>query len=222
MVSSQFRLLTFRRFAVDEEARSLAEQLTDAGFTPTVVLDAPVQDPLIVGNGQVWYLVKLPQAEFEHAESAMMEQAESVARDMPHEHYLQGFSDEELIAILIKPDEWSSQDAAWAQELLRQRGKPVHAEALRMIREARLDELRQEAPSQTPWIVFGYISAFLGGFFAIAIGWYLNTAKRTLPDGERVHVYRAEDRRHGARMVFIGIPLFLAAIGLRIWSAFNR
>ncbi|MFZ1693192.1 MAG: hypothetical protein WAT74_08360 [Flavobacteriales bacterium] len=212
----------FRRFSHLEEAADFASELEALGFEAETVIDAPFQDPLIVGNGTVWHLVKLDPAQFELAEAALLTKAGGATYEVPDDHYLHGFSDEELTSILIKPDEWSAEDAIWAQELLRQRGKPVSAEALRMVRETRLEDLRQEAPPQTPWIFFGYVSAFLGGFLGIAIGWYLNTSKRTLPNGERVHVYRREDRVHGARMVFIGVPLFAAAIGRRFWYAFSR
>ncbi len=209
----------FRRFGRAAEAAEFADELSALGFESEIVVDAPYQDPLIVGNGTVWHLVKLHPDLFDQAEAALLEKASQAKHDFPDDHYLHQFSDEELAGILVKPDEWSPQDAVWAQELLRQRGKPMSIEAIHLVREARLEDLRQEAPGQTPWIVFGYISAFLGGFFGIAIGWYLNTAKRTLPNGERVPVYRREDRRHGARMVLIGLPLFLIALGLRIWYA---
>ncbi len=46
----------------------------------------------------------------------------------------------------------------------------------------------------------------------VFIGHHLNTAKKTLPNGERVYVYNAEDRSHGKWIYFIGIVMFLFVI----------
>ena len=86
-----------------------------------------------------------------------------------------------------------------------------------LLREVRADDHL----SQTPFIVVGYIAALLGGLIAVAIGWYINTAKRTLPNGERVYVYRASDRRHAARIFSLGILIFLGWFALRLWSMFK-
>lgn len=210
MAASRPTLRVFRRFNHAEEARDFADALTAMGFQPRYQIDAPVQDPLIVGNGQVWHLVKLPPEAFDRAEAALLEQARTEEQDIPSDHYLHGFSDAELTEILVKPDEWSANDAVLAQSLLRQRGKPVSADAIQLIRKARMDDLRAEQEPQTAFIVLGYVSALLGGLVGIAIGWHINTAKRTLPNGERVPVFGARDRWHAARIFIIGAVMLLA------------
>ena len=211
----------FRRFSDQDEAESFTIDLKARGFRAEYVLNAPVQDPLFVGNGMVRYLVTLPTDEFERAEKLLLEEAGSNMDEIPADHYLHDFNDRELMEVLVKPDEWSADDVVMAEHLLRERGMPVSSDAVDIMREARLSDLRKEAPPQTPFIVVGYIAALLGGLIAVAIGWYINTAKRTLPNGERVYVYRASDRRHAARIFSLGILIFLGWFALRLWSMFK-
>lgn len=209
--------LTFRRFSDAEEAVTFCEELRGLGFNPEYKRDAPIQDPLLVGDGMTWYLVKLPKTEFEGAERALLGKAEHEQLDIPAEHYLHEFSDQDLMEILIKPDEWSADDAVLAQILLRQRGKPVSPEALELIRTTRMETLREKALSPKGHIIVGYVFAILGGLIGLAIGWHINTSKRTLPNGEQVPVYTSGHRRHGARIFIIGLVTSLFWVGFRIW-----
>ena len=207
----------FRRFTHVEEATTFAIQLAALGFSPSQVMDAPVVDPLFVGNGTIWHLVKLPGEDFDRAETALLEMARGEEEDVPADHYLQSFTDRELMEVLVRPDEWSADDAVWAQQLLRQRGKPVSSEAIELLRKARVDDLRAEEPAQTPWLFLGYVLALLGGLLGIIIGWYINTSKKTLPNGERVSVYGPQDRKHGARIFILGLVMLVLWLAVRIW-----
>ncbi|MCW3109501.1 MAG: hypothetical protein JWQ09_4007 [Segetibacter sp.] len=67
------------------------------------------------------------------------------------------------------------------------------------------------------WIYVGYASAIFGGLFGIIIGWTLAYFKKTLPDGQRVYVYREEERKHGNRMLIISIVSFIFWIICQWW-----
>lgn len=209
---------TFRRFSDLDEARAFAEELNVLGFHAAYESDTPVQDPLFVGNGMTWHLVKLPNKEFEPAERALLDRAVQERVDIPADHYLHQFNDQELMEILLKPDEWSAEDAVMAQTLLRQRGKPVSPDAIEVIRASRAEQLREKDPSPRGYIIAGYVFAFIGGLIGLVIGWHINTSKRTLPNGERVPVYASQDRKHGARIFIIGVVAFVIWSGLRLWS----
>lgn len=211
----------FRRFTDQEQAEAFMTRLQDLGLSPQLLVDRPAVDPLLVGDPAIWYLVKLPGPVFEQAEATLLADAESDGGEVAPDHYLHGFSDEELMDVLVRPDEWSPEDAHGARILLRERGKPVAAATIHALRKARLDDLRGEAPPQSVFLVVGYASALLGGILGIAIGRYINTAKRTLPNGERVPVYRREDRLHGARIFFLGLITFTIWGGWRLWRLYQ-
>ena len=44
------------------------------------------------------------------------------------------------------------------------------------------------------------------------IGWYLWSFKKTLPDGERIFAYSYKDRRHGKRIFYLSIIVFVLNI----------
>lgn len=119
-------------------------------------------------------------------------------------HYLLQFTDEELIDVLAKRDEWHADDFLLAREILNQRGFNITDKDIAILTRNRMDILRKpEQPSQTTWIIIGYVSAFLGGLLGIFIGWHLASQKKTLPNGERIYEYNAEDRQH-AKIIFYG------------------
>ena len=138
------------------------------------------------------------------------------------DHYLHGFSDAELMDILLHSDEWSMEDVFGAQQVLGQRGKAVPDDLIAAARASRIRGLRNPAPPQTAFVVLGYVSALLGGLLGIAIGWYINTAMKILPNGERVPVYRIEDRQHGARLFAIGVTVALGLLAYRLVLILTR
>jgi hypothetical protein len=135
------------------------------------------------------------------------------------EHYLQGFTDKELVEVVAQYERWSPNDQVLARKILAERGKPISEELITVLREQRNEDLAGTEPPQTPFIVVGYVFAVLGGFLGIAIGWYMNMAKKTLPNGDKVYVYGERDRWHGKLIYFIGLVVLIAWIVLRIYRA---
>jgi len=66
--------------------------------------------------------------------------------------------------------------------------------------------------SQKVWIIAGYILALLGGLIGLFIGLQLLTYKKTLPNGDIVHVYSELDRKHGLIIIVIGVIMLTFSI----------
>lgn len=174
-----------------------------------------------MGTAGNMFGVKLPFADFGAAERALEEDIEN-ENEVPADHYLLGFTDQELTDVVFNEEEWGALDRHWARLILAERGKPVSDELLDTIRQKRLEDLRQQASPQNAFIVLGYISVALGGLLGIAIGYHLNTAKKTLPNGDRIYVYQERDRRHGKRMFFLGLVFFVVLLTLRLVNWFSN
>jgi hypothetical protein len=134
-----------------------------------------------------------------------MKQLENIDK----EYYLFDFTDEELIEIVEKQDEWNQYDYLLALRLLKERGKEIDSAFIDNIRKQRIRDLAMPEESQKNWIYAGYLIALLGGVLSIFIGWHLLTHKKTLPDGSRVYGYSVSDRKHGNRIFLLGIICFV-------------
>ncbi len=58
-------------------------------------------------------------------------------------------------------------------------------------------------------LILGFVSAFLGGFFAIGIGYYFAYSKRKDANNEKVYTYTYRTRIYGKWMMGIGIVFFI-------------
>jgi len=67
-------------------------------------------------------------------------------------------------------------------------------------------------------VIIGYISSLFGGAFGIFIGRHLMSHKRVLPNGDKVFDYSEKDRKHGKRIQYIGIIVFIALFILRFFE----
>ena len=137
--------------------------------------------------------------------------------ELPNDYYLLQFSQEELVDVVAKRDEWSAFDYLLAQKLLAERGQQLSTEEIQTLHEERNHELAQPEKSQTTLVAIGFLMAILGGLFGLFIGWHLANHKKTLPNGEQVYGYNEADRRSGKTILTIGLVIVLIAIGLRVY-----
>jgi hypothetical protein len=158
------------------------------------------------------FVVRLQPTDFETARHLEDQENEQATTNAAADHYQFSFSDEELFDVLTKPDEWSSYDVTLAGQLLRQRGRDVTPDTVRLLRQHRTAEMAKPEPSLKAWIAAGYLFALLGGFLGLVIGWHLRYHKKPLPDGRQVLAYSARDRQHGLRILLLGFFGLLLAI----------
>ena len=167
------------------------------------------------------FRIKLKKEDFEKADILLQQIFKTEIDSIDKDYYLFNFTNEELMEIIVKRDEWGQFDFLLAQKLLKQRGKEVKSEEIESLRIDRIDELARPEESQKTWISLGYVFAFLGGVIAIFIGWHLSRYKKTLPNGERVYAYCPSDRNHGSKIFIIGIICFVIEVSLRFLHYYN-
>jgi hypothetical protein len=200
---------------------ALAEELTQLLDGHNIEYDLEEQsfrfDPsLVLNNAAKEYAVKIRHEDFEKVNGLLKENEANNVDEIEKDYYLFSFSDDELMEVISKADEWSAFDVVLARKLLAERGKEISDQKISAIHVQRIEELKKPETSQLSWIIAGYLIA-LGGvllpFFVSAIGvfigWHLSTYKKTLPDGERVYGYSETDRMHGKRIFYLGIIVFV-------------
>ncbi|MCL6264879.1 hypothetical protein [Flagellimonas myxillae] len=209
----------FKKFPSLEQATELKKLLDKQGIDAILGDNIPPVDVTFSGTTlQHEYEVRIAQSDFESAEKVLEAQAEDLINQVDEDYYLFEYSDEELYEILLKADEWNEFDYTLAQKILTQRGKSIDKDLLKSLKNERLKQLAKPEESQRPWIIAGYVFAFLGGFLGLIIGYFLWTAKKTLPNGQKVHSYSEKDRKQGKYIFYIALIIFPVALILRAIS----
>jgi hypothetical protein len=209
--------LTYQRFNDIALANELAGQLDEHGIKYYLEEGPQVFNPsFALNNALKEYEVKIKAADFEKVNQLLRDDESKNTNNVDKDYYLFAFSNEELIDVITKADEWNAFDVVLARKILAERGKPFDDKAITAIKEKRIEDLKKPEPSQSGWIVVGYVFAVLGGFLGFFIGWYLFTYKKTLPDGERVYGYIESDRRQGKIIFYLSFIGLIVAIILKI------
>jgi len=220
--SSDFR--EFQTYASAEAAQSLLAALMKQGIDYRTSVDNGqlAFDPSFANNRLISkFIVKLRLTDFERGSHVLKALNANALSQVSSEHYLFKFSDEELFDIVMKPDEWSALDVTLATQLLRQRGRDISPDTLRLLRQHRVAELAQPDKDHRVWVAGGYLSALLGGLFGLMIGYQLYFHRKQLPDGRRVYAYSATDRAHGLRILVLGAVSLVGWIALRFGGWYN-
>ncbi len=207
----------YQSFISAEAAQPLIELLFKHGLLFETGYDKPAYDPKMTFNEtENRFVVRVKPADFEAARALEDEASEVLAATADPDHYLFSFSDEELFEVLVKRDEWSSFDVALAGRILRERGRDITPDTLRLLHQYRAVELTKPEAGQRISIIAGYVMALLGGIVGIIIGLNLLYAKKTLLDGTQGPAYSEADRAHGFRIVLLGFVMALVAVVVRV------
>lgn len=208
--------ITFQKFSDPGEALNLLDLLKEQQIEGVFEDCSASFDPTFSNSGlNKEYRVKLLKSDFEPARQLLLKLHASQLENVDPGYYLFDFTDEELIEILNKQNEWSHFDFLLAQKILKDRGKDFDPDEIEKLWKKRITELAVPERKQTGWIIFGYICALAGGLLGIFIGWYLSTHKKTLPNGNIVYAYSQPDRKHGSLILMLGVVSIIS------WSLFK-
>ncbi len=215
MAENQF--LTYQKFTDQSEAKELSDLMTKNNIDFQFEDTSASFDPTFTNSElSKEYRVKLKKQDFEKADKILIDISRQKLDIVDSDYYLFDFTDQELIEILVKSDEWGKFDYLLAQKILKDRGQEVSKELLETLRKQRIEELAKPEDGQRTWIIAGYVFSILGGLLGLFIGWHLLSHKKTLPNGDRVYGYSIEDRKHGNRIFILGIVFLVIWTSLRI------
>jgi hypothetical protein len=216
--------ITYQKFNDPALADELGGQLESHQIKYFIEKESRPFDPTYSFNESsvTQYAVKIKSEDFEKVNQLLKDDESEDVTEIGKDYYLYSFTDDELMEVITKADEWSPFDVVLARKLLAEKGKVLTDEAITAINEKRIEALKAPDPPQTYWIVVGYVCAFIGGLLGIFIGWYLMNYKKTLPNGERVYEYSERDRRHGRIIFYIGIVVLVLAVGYKLAGIFTN
>jgi hypothetical protein len=212
---------TFLSFNDPELAASVAEKLRASNIEVLIEKSTPLLDRSIIGNPIDQDIhIRLRRSDFQKGHRALEDYYKTQIDNVDSDYYLLSFSDNELIEIIQKPDEWGHFDYMLAQKLLKDRGLEIDESLRKKLKEDRIRELAEPEKADRFLLFLGYfLVIFLAGsIVSFFIGRHLLHSKRTLPDGQVIFSYRQSDRRHGNRIMIISATVFIIALGFLIIS----
>lgn len=171
----------------------------------------------VTDPSKIEYQILIQKEDFENAEKLITKYySENLV--IPEDYYLKEFKDEELTEIIYKKDEWNEFDYEVAKSLLKDRGILISETDIERINSERLEKLKTnyEKPNEVKnLIILGYIFSVIGFFASFVMSFFIFVSygvslvilklKKQLPNGERIHYFNAEDRKHGRRIFVLSL-----------------
>ena len=195
--------VTYRKFIFKDDALDLIEILKENNIDYVLDDNSSRLDSSFGNDDNTkQFVLKIEKENFEKVEELEEKSISKSLDNVDKSYYLFESSDEDLIEIVLKKEEWNKFDYLLAQKILKERGKEINQDLIKAINKRRVEDLKTEEVSPK-WLIFiGYLFSILGGFIGIFIGLYLMNYKKTLPNGETIYGFGKEDRNSG-KNVFI-------------------
>ena len=208
------KFLQFQKYNDPALAKTIGERLAAAGIQYELESQPQHLDPVFLGNTPEFSIdLKIAPEDFIRARAVLEAYYEAHLQNVDPSYYLFDFTDQELLDILAKPDEWGVFDYVLAQKLLIERGHSITHEFTEDLKAKRLRELAEfDDPASLGGSPLG-----LGGAVS---GYILATQKKILPDGSEVPAYSPRVRKR-RRMVFI-IAVFVLVVTLWAVLTYTR
>lgn len=158
----------------------------------------------IIGHARTndHYLVRLPKEEFATAQQLITKEVEK--NGVPADYYLRDFTDNELKDILYNVDEWSRQDVAAADILLRERKIDIDAQDVEEKKHLKVEAARKKNTISLPVLILFYVISPWSAVIPLATGLIIYFLKDTDRDGNSVYVFSDTYRQHGLILGVIG------------------
>ena len=203
----------YKTFTNHTEVKEFTELMDQNHIEYKVHKITPVLDPAFAGNTQNDNIViKIKPSDVEQVEQILLNEVDVNVEDLAPDYYLLLFTDDELMDVVVKKDEWNDFDYVLAQKLLKERGKEITPEVLEMIRRQRISELSKQNPYPGHWIIAGYVFSILGGLIGVFIGLMLIWDTKKLPGGAKIYAYDSKARRHGKMILAVGLIMLILTI----------
>lgn len=208
--------ITFERFSDRNSASDLEKILSENKIEFVIENNSLSFDPTFANNNfGKEFCIKIKEIDFGKVNKILSEKSKLDINEINPDYYLLKFSDEDLIDVISKSDEWGKFDVELAKKILKDKGKEITDVKLNEMNQKRIAELSKPEKSQQFYIIIGYFFAFLGGLLGIFIGWHLSTYKKTLPNGNRIFAYSENDQKQGKRIAVIGLFFLVFWVAIR-------
>lgn len=216
----------FRDFFNEEQAASFAQVLDAHGIPYKLEKNRTLLEGTITGYGLVPHsVVKLRTADFARVNHILGEDALKDEGFIAN-HYFQNYKATELLEVVQKPDEWTSEDVAVARFLLDKQGVAIPEAQVEAYKAQRAETLKAGRTVNTG-LVAVYLLVILVGAFLLSIfflvggiGLGLYYWQDYLIDGEgnKFFTFEPGTRQLGKAIFIISVALLVGWASLPFWA----
>ena len=206
--------LTYSRFFTLAEADFLLELLSTEQIPYLVEEEVNQLVPIYIGaNLDPMIVVKIPQERFQKVNELLENATSTHIKELDPAHYLNEFTNTELLDVIKNSEEWSLYDRVFAKKLLTERQVSVPSKpASETVTESYIPEKLERK-----WVVLGYIFSFLG-LMGLLMSLVILNSNKTLYNGVKVKMYDRDSLRHANTMLIISLITFTIVIARPIIS----
>jgi hypothetical protein len=199
--------ILFQKFTDIETAEEFTTELQENGIAYKIVDQRDNTNVKVVGYNpiEVAIAVNIRQEDFPKADQILEEYYNGQLKHIDRSYYLFESTDEELKEIIANPFDWGRLDYQLAKSILKERGTDVSEAEIQTIKDNKLTELSQKKKAGNFKIAIGYILAFILPLIGILIGITIKYNRKVLPTGERFYIHSDNERKHGHRIIVIGL-----------------
>jgi hypothetical protein len=223
--------LTFHTFTDPALANEFEEILHDAGIELILEKEAPLLDKQWIGStSDPDIIIKIKPVDFNAAHQCLQNYFDKHINEIRKDYFLFSFTNDELLEVIQKTDEWGDLNYRLAQKILSDRGVSPDVSIIQKLKHDRIDELSK--PEKTDWgiistayffllagIVFllpiveaGFGFSPFGFIICLLLGRHLAYNKKILPDGSTALTYNSFSRRHGKIIIVAAIVLLSVSV----------
>ena len=185
-----------KRFPFEEIIIQIAELFDASEIRYHVENTRPSFDITFTNSTAVDYIIKVHPDDFIRAEKLLEQVGEEAY--VIEEHYMNSFSDEDILDVIEHASEWDAFDVQIAYKIIENRGLKIG-----VINQSISNHLTTYQPEDVKPIalVMAYILALAGGWLggALAYGWLVKKSEK--PGFENEKYYSVKSRNH-ANIIF--------------------
>lgn len=219
-------LICYHKFRTYEEAEVFLEVLQNNNIAFQVINNNPRIDPVLAGSYyEPLVEIHIPPQKFEQADELMIHSLKVDIEQIEKNYYLLSFSDNELMEVLQKPDEWSKYDYVLATQLLKKRNVFISTDDLHLFKKERIETQAEPEKEGKHKVTIGYFFSLIGGFVGILIGYILWQSKKYYPTVVK-YIHMTKKQEHTEKNILFRLGNFIAtlyfqSIGVDLFPVFN-
>ena len=161
----------------------------------------PTVDITFTNSGAFDYILKVKKSQLEDALKLL--ESSSPDNSINDIHYMDSFTDDELIEVISMPDDWEKNDVEYAKKLIKKKEIVIDEKKIKETQQKVISELIEPIKAKPILIVIGYILSFLGGWLGLVIAVHLRYKKRDEGNEDTIFYYDKKSRSHGESMFII-------------------